>query len=98
MKNLNISVLRTRNISINLIQYRNLYEDNPTHQEEDWKIVIFDEAVGFRNGNIVLVAQAFYLVDGDKLIYLCEVSDQETTNERLIPYLQDEIDCEALLN
>lgn len=96
MKNLNISVLRTRNISINLIQYRNLYEDNPTHQE-DWKIVIFDESVGFRNGNIVLVAQDFYLVDGETLIHICPVSDQETTNERLIPYLQSQIGRAALL-
>ncbi len=95
MKNLNVSVLRDRNISINLIQYRNLYEDDPTH--ENWKIVIFDEAVGFRNGNIVLVAQDFYLVDGETLIHICPVSNQETTNDRIIPYLQRMINRATLL-
>ncbi len=96
MPNLNISTLRARNISINLIQYRNLYENDPTHAE-DWKIVIFDEAIGFGNGNIVLVAQGFYLVDGDTLIHICPISDQETTNDRIIPYLQSKIDREALI-
>ena len=95
MPNLNISTLRDREIPINLIQYRNLYEDDPTH-EEDWKLVIFAEEVGFRNGDIVLVAQDYYLVDGD-LIYICEVSDQETTNDRIIPYLQSKIDRKTLL-
>ena len=96
MPNLNISALRDREIPINLIQYRNLFEDNPMHKKEDWKIVIFDEAVGFKNGDIVLVAQDYYLVDGD-LIYICEVSDQETTNDRIIPYLQSKIDRKTLL-
>ena len=96
MANLNIPVLRTRNISINLIQYRNLNEDNPTHQE-DWKLVIFDEAVGFRNGNIVLVAQDYYLVDDDTLIHICPVSDVETTDDRVIPYLQSKIDRKTLI-
>ena len=94
--NLNISVLRDRNIPINLIQYRNLYEDDPTH-EEDWKLVIFAEEVGFRNGDIVLVAQDYYLVDGNTLIHICKVSDQETTNDRIIPYLQSKIDRKTLL-
>ena len=96
MKNLKISALRDRNISINLLQYRNLYQDDPT-REEDWKIVIFDEAVGFRNGNIVLVAQDFYLVDGDTLIHICPVSDIETTDDKIIPYLKSEIDRATLL-
>ena len=96
MANLNIPVLRTRNISINLIQYRNLNEDNPTHQE-DWKLVIFDEAVGFGNGNIVLVAQDYYLVDDDTLIHICPVSDVETTDDRVIPYLQSKIDRKTLI-
>ena len=96
MTNLNIPVLRTRNISINLIQYRNLNEDNPTHQE-DWKLVVFDEAVGFRNGNIVLVAQDYYLVDDDTLIHICPVSDVETTDDRVIPYLQSKIDRKTLI-
>ena len=95
MPNLNISALRDREIPINLIQYRNLYEDDPTH-EEDWKLVIFAEEVGFRNGDIVLVAQDYYLVDGD-LMYISEVSDQETTNDRIIPYLQSKIDRKTLL-
>lgn len=93
--NLSISVLRDHSISINPIEYRNL--EYPTHQE-NWKLVIFDEDVGFKDDNIVLVAQDFYLVDGDTLIYICPVSDQETTNDRIIPYLQAEIDREALLN
>ena len=96
MANLNIPVLRTRNISINLIQYRNLNEDNPTH-EEDWKLVIFAEEVGFRNGGIVLVAQDYYLVDDDTLIHICPVSDVETTDDRVIPYLQSKIDRKTLL-
>ena len=96
MKNLNISVLRDRNISINLVQYRNVFEDDPA-REAEWKLLIFAEEVGFRNGNIVLVAQDFYLVDGDTLIHICPVSDQETTNARLIPYLQAEIDRETLI-
>ena len=96
MKNLNTSVLCDQNISINLVQYRNLYEDDSTH-EPDWKLLFFDEKVGFNNGNIVLVAQDFYLVDGHTLIYICPVSDQETTNERLIPYLQSQIGRAALL-
>lgn len=96
MKNLNISALRDRNISINLIQYRDLYQNDPTHEAE-WKIVIFDEAVGFRNGNIVLVAQDFYLVNGETLIHICPVSDQEATNDRIIPYLQSKIDRETLM-
>ncbi len=96
MKNLNISVLRDRKIPISLVQYRNLYEDDPTH-EPDWKLLFFDEKVGFNNGNIVLVAQDFYLVDGDTLIHICPVSDQRTTNERIIPYLQSKIDRETLI-
>ena len=96
MSNLNISTVRARNISINLIQYRNLYENDPTH-EEDWKLVIFDEAVGFRNGNIVLVAQDYYLVDNNTLIHIWPVSDQETTNDRIIPHLQSKIDRKTLI-
>lgn len=96
MKNLNISVLRDRNIPINLVQYRNLYEDDPT-REEEWKLLIFDEKVGFKKGDIVLVAQDFYLVDGDMLISICPVSDQQTTNKRVIPYLRATIDRAALL-
>ncbi len=88
--NLSIQNLRDRNISINLIEYRDM-------RETEWKIVIFDKAVGFRNGNIVLVAQDFYLVDGDALIYVCPVSDIETTNEKVIPYLQSQIDRAVLL-
>lgn len=94
--NLNISVLRDRNISINLVQYRNVYEDDPT-REAEWKLLIFAEEVGFRNSNIVLVAQDFYLVEGDTLIHICPVSDQEITNERIIPYLQSKIDRTTLL-
>ncbi|MDE0085759.1 MAG: hypothetical protein OXU23_08630 [Candidatus Poribacteria bacterium] len=96
MKNLNISVLRDRNISINLAEYRDVYQDDPT-REAEWKLLIFAEEVGFRNGNIVLVAQDFYLVDGDTLIHICPVSDQETTNNRIIPYLQKKINRESLL-
>ena len=97
MENLNISVLRDRNISINLVQYRNVYEDDPTRKAE-WKLLIFAEEVGFRNRNIVLVAQVFYLVDGDTLIHICPVSDQQTTNQRIIPYLQKKINLASLLN
>ncbi len=96
MQNLNISVLHDRNISINLVQYRNVFEDDPTCEAE-WKLLIFAEEVGFRNRNIVLVAQDFYLVDGDTLIHICPVSDQETTNDRIIPYLQSKIDRKTLM-
>lgn len=96
MLDLKIQTLRTRNISINLVQYRNLYEDDPTHQEE-WKLLIFAEEVGFKKGDIVLVAQSLYFVDDDTLIHICEVSDQQTTDERIIPYLQSKIDRAALL-
>ncbi len=97
MENLNISVLRDRNISINLVQYRDVYEDDPT-REAEWKLLIFAEKVGFRNGSIVLVTQDFYLVDGDTLIHICPISDQQATNDRIIPYLQAEIDRATLLN
>lgn len=96
MKNLSISVLRDRNISMNLVQYRNVFEDDPA-REAEWKLLIFDEKVGFNNGNIVLVAQDFYLVDGDTLIYICPVSDQEATNGQIIPYLQSKIDRKTLI-
>ena len=96
MANLNIPVLLDRQIHIRLVQYRNLYEDDSTH-DPDWKLLFFDEKVGFNNGNIVLVAQDFYLVDGETLIHICRVSDQETTNVRIIPYLQSKIDRTALL-
>ena len=96
MPNLTIQDLRNRDISINLIQYRNLREDDPT-QEPDWKIVIFDEKVGFKKDDIVLVANSFYIPDGDTLIHICEVSDQQTTDERIIPYLQRKIDRATLL-
>ena len=96
MRKVSIQNLRIRKIPINLIQYRNLYEDDPTH-EPDWKLVIFDEKVGFKRGDIVLVAQTFYYVDQDNLIQICQVSDQETTNDRIIPYLQSKIDRTALL-
>ena len=96
MENLNIPVLRDRNISINLVQYRNLFENDPTHEEE-WKLLIFAEEVGFKKGDIVLVSQNFYYVDGDTLIHICEVSNQQTTNDRIIPYLQSKIDRATLL-
>ena len=76
MANLNISVLRDRNISINLVEYRDVYEDDP-RREAEWKLLIFAEEVGFRNGSIVLVTQDFYLVDGGTLIHICPVSDEQ---------------------
>ena len=94
--NLNIQDMRDRNISINLIQYRNLREDDPT-QEADWKIVIFSEEVGFKRDDIVLVENSFYIPDDDMLIHICEVSNQKTTDERVIPYLQRRIDRATLL-
>lgn len=96
MTSLNIQDLRDRNISINLVQYRNLSEDNP-EREADWKIVIFAEEVGFEKDDIVLVAKSFYIPDDDTLIHICEVSDQKTTDERIIPYLQRKINRAALL-
>ena len=96
MADLNIPALRDRNISINLVQYRNLYEDDPTH-EEDWKLLLFTEKVGFKNGNIVYVPESFYYVDGNTLIHICKVSDQQTTNDRIIPYLQSKINRTKLL-
>lgn len=95
MPNLNIQDLRNQNISINLVQYRNIYEEDPKHEEE-WKLLIFDEKVGYKQGDIVLVAQTFYLVVDDTLIHICEVSDQQATNQRIIPYLQREIDRATL--
>ena len=97
MANLNISVLRDRNISINLVEYRDVYEDDP-RREAEWKLLIFAEEVGFRNGSIVLVTQDFYLVDGGTLIHICPVSDEQTTNDQIMPYLQAEIDRATLLN
>ena len=94
--NLNMQDLRNRNIPMNLIQYRNLREDDPT-QDADWKIVIFSEEVGFGKDDIVLVANSFYIPDGDMLIHISEVSDQQTTDERIVPYLQRHIDRAKLL-
>ncbi len=96
MENLNIPVLRDRNISINPVQYRNIFEKDLTHEEE-WKLLIFAEEVGIKKGDIVLVSQNFYYVDGDTLIHICEVSNQQTTNDRIIPYLQSKIDRATLL-
>lgn len=96
MPNLGVQDLRDRNIPINLVQYRNLREDDPT-QVADWKIVIFSEEVGFGKDDIVLVENSFYIPDGDTLIHICEVSDQQTTDERIIPYLKRKIDRSTLL-
>lgn len=96
MLDLKIQTLHDRNILIYLVQYRNLYENDPTHEEE-WKLLIFDPKVGFNEGDIVLVAQILYLADDNTLIHICEVSDQKTTDERIIPYLQRKINRESLL-
>lgn len=95
-KDLKISEMRAHNIPIRLIQYRDIFADEPA-RGEDWKIVIFQKDVGFRNGNIVLVKEDFYYVDGDTLMHICKVSNQQHTNERVIPYLQSEIDRATLL-
>lgn len=96
MLDLNMQDLRNRNVSINLVQYRNLHEDEPT-READWKIVIFAEEVGFEKDDIVLVEKSFYIPDGDRLIHICEVSDQQATDQRVIPYLKRNINRTTLL-
>ena len=96
MSDLSIQDLHDRNISINLVQYRNLSEDNP-ERGADWKIVIFAEEVGFEKDDVVLVAKSFYIPDADKLVHICEISDQKTTDERIIPYLQRKINRAVLL-
>ena len=96
MSTVKIQELRALSVAINLIQYRNLREDDPT-QEADWKIVIFSEKVGFGKDDIVLVENSFYIPDKNTLIHICEVSDQQTTDERIIPYLKRKIDRAILL-
>ena len=96
MSNLNIQELRDRNIPINLVQYRNVYEDDPT-REEKWMLLMFDQKVGYKQNDIVFVANAFHLVDGETLLHICEVSDVKTTEERIKPYLQRTIDRGTLL-
>lgn len=89
MKDKKISDLREHNIPIYPAQYREV--------GTDWKIVLFNEEVGLRNGYIVVVNQSFYYVNHNTLIYVCEVSNQQCTNERVIPYLQSKIGSEGLL-
>ena len=96
MSNINIQDLRDRNIPINLVQYRNVYEDDP-NREEKWMLLMFDQKVGYKQNNIVFVANAFYLVDGETLIHICEVSDVQTTEERIKPYLKGTIERTKLL-
>ena len=88
-KDKKISDLREHSIPIYPVQYRKV--------GKDWKIVLFKEEVGLRNGYIVVVNQSFYYVNHNILIYVCEVSNQKYTNERVIPYLQSKIGSEGLL-
>ena len=88
-KDRKISELREHNIPIYPAQYREV--------GIDWKIVLFNEEVGLRNGYIVVVNQSYYYVHYNALMYVCEVSNQKDTNERVIPYLQSKIGSEDLL-
>ncbi len=88
-KDKKISDLRERSIPIYPVRYRKI--------GKDWKIVLFNEEVELRNGYIVVVNQSFYYVNHNTLIYVCEVSNQQYTNERVIPYLQSKIGGEDLL-
>ena len=88
-KDKKISDLREHNIPIYPAQYREV--------GTDWKIVLFNEDVGLRNGYIVVVNQSYYYVHHNALMYVCEVSNQKYTNERVIPYLQSKIGSQDLL-